>query len=100
MFVYDTVIEAVSDLKKRGFVLDFNLSFDRINSHETPVSLMPTEFIIAEQYRFEGESNPDDEAVVYAIESIHGLKGILVNGYGPSAEQVSGDMVEKLRLKH
>jgi len=34
---------------------------------------------------------------VYAIESKHGHKGILVNGYGPSAEPIGSALVKKLR---
>ena len=100
MFTYDTVLDAVNDLKLRGFAIDFNLRFNEVISHDTPVALLPSEFEIVEFYRFEGDSNPDEEAVVYAIESKHGLKGVLVNGYGISAEEVSGDMVQKLAVKH
>ena len=64
------------------------------------LALAPEEFEITEVYRFEGNSDPADEAVVYAIESRHGQKGILVNGFGISADPVSDEMVEKLRLKH
>ena len=41
-------------------------------------------------YRFEGVSNPDEEAIVYAISSAKfDIKGILVNGYGISADEAS-----------
>jgi hypothetical protein len=36
-------------------------------------------------HRYEGESDPGDEAVVYAIESKKGIKGILVSGFGASS---------------
>jgi hypothetical protein len=100
MFTYDTVSEATSGLKKRGYNIDFNLEFDCINSHELPTPLKPSEFEITEVYRFEGDSDPGDEAVVYAIESKHGQKGVLVNGFGISADAVSDEMIEKLKVKH
>jgi len=44
--------------------------------------LNPEDFIIDKHYRFEGISDPDDEAVVYAISSLkQNLKGVLLNGY-------------------
>lgn len=100
MFSYDTVSEAVNGLKQRGFTIDFNLEEDRISCQKTPVALRPSEFEITEVYRFEGDSNPDDEAVVYAIESRHGLKGVLVNGFGISADTVGEEMVKKLSVRH
>jgi hypothetical protein len=100
MFTYDTVTDAINGLKKRGYTIDFNLDYDCIICHETPISLLPSEFEISEVYRFEGDSDPADEAVVYAIESKHGHKGLLVNGFGISADSISDEMIEKLNLKH
>lgn len=100
MYAYDTVSQAVNGLKERGYSVDFNLEYDCIVCHKTPVSLMPNEFEITEVYRFEGNTDPADEAVVYAIESKHGQKGVLVNGFGPSADSISSDMIQKLTVRH
>ena len=100
MFTYDTVSEAINELKKRGYNVDFNLEFDCINAHELPAPLKASEFEITEVHRFEGNSDPADEAVVYAIESKHGQKGVLVNGFGISADALSDEMIEKLKVKH
>ncbi|HEX4850941.1 MAG TPA: phosphoribosylpyrophosphate synthetase [Puia sp.] len=99
MYTYDTITEAVQGLKKRGYDIDFNLEYDQITCHKTPVTLKPSEFEITEVYRFEGDSDPADEAIVYAIESKKGQKGILVNGFGVSADDASEEMVEKLRVR-
>jgi hypothetical protein len=100
MYTYDTVTEAVNDLKRRGYTIDFNVKFDRIVCHETPISLSPNEFEIVEVHRYEGNSNPSDEEVVYAIESKHGHKGILVDAFGLYSDDVSSELVEKLRVNH
>lgn len=100
MHAYDTLTEAVSDLKKRGYSIDFNLEEDKLICNKTPLALEPKEFEITEVYRFEGDTDPADEAVVYAIESKHGHKGVLVNGYGPAADPMSDEMVKKLAIKH
>ncbi len=96
MISYDTVTEAVNGLKKRGYATDFNLDENCLicNSNKFDVN----EFEIVEVYRFEGNSDPADEAIVYAIESIDGMKGVLVSGYGISAEGMSADMAKKLSL--
>lgn len=99
MFTYDTVAEAVNGLKQRGYTIDFNLEADKICCPSTPLSLKPSDFVITEFHRFEGPSDPADEAVVYAIESKTGAKGLLVTGFGLSAEGIGEEMIEKLTVK-
>ncbi len=96
MYSYDTVTEAVRGLKQRGFDLDFNLKENCIVCHKHKFD--PKDFEIVEVYRFEGNSDPADEAVVYAIESVEGVKGVLVSGYGPSADTMSSEMAKKLQI--
>lgn len=100
MFTYDTVAEAVNGLKQRGYTIDFNLEAGRIFCEKTPLTLTPADFEITEFYRFEGNSDPDDEAVVYAIESKAGARGLLVTGFGISAEGIGEEMIEKLTIRH
>ncbi|MBI2730267.1 MAG: phosphoribosylpyrophosphate synthetase [Sphingobacteriales bacterium] len=100
MFNYDTVTEAIAGLKQRGYTIDFNLEYDCIVCHDTPMSLMPGEFEITEVYRFEGDSDPADEAIVYAIESKHGEKGVLVNAFGIYSDSVSDELIKKLKVQH
>jgi len=100
MHAYDTLSEAVNDLKQRGYNIDFNIEENRLVCTKTPLVLLPEEFEITEVYRFEGNTDPADEAVVYAIESKNGQKGVLVNAYGPDADTLSSGMIEKLRIRH
>jgi hypothetical protein len=98
MYTYDTVSAAVNGLKLRGYTIDFNVEADCISCPDG--HLKPSEFVITEVYRYEGESDPADEAVVYAIESKDGRKGVLVNGFGISADELGEEMVEKLAVRH
>ena len=61
MYTYETVSEAVNDLKKRGFTMDFALDENCIVCHDDQFD--PDNFEIMEVYRFEGDSDPGDEAV-------------------------------------
>jgi hypothetical protein len=96
IYAYDTVSEAIIELRARGYTMDFNLRENCISCNEQAFN--PEDFKIVEVYRYEGDSDPADEAVVYAIESKNGLKGVLVNGYGISAETLSSDMAKKLSM--
>ncbi|MBC7488514.1 MAG: phosphoribosylpyrophosphate synthetase [Cytophagaceae bacterium] len=98
MHSYDTVSEATNDLHKRGFTLDFNLDENCILCNKD--RFHPEDFEIVEFYRFEGQTDPADEAVVYAIEAKNGVKGILVNGYGISAQTMSSELIKKLNFHH
>jgi hypothetical protein len=95
---YDTLSEALTALKSRGYTLDFNLSENCLICAGKPYSV--EEFEITEVYRFEGQTDPADEAILYAIESADGIKGVLVSGYGVSAEGMSAEMAKKLRFHH
>ena len=76
--------------------MDFNLSGNCLVCRDD--KLNTEDFEITEVYRFEGDSDPADEAVVYAIEGNKGHKGVLVNGYGTSAEEISDEMAKKLQI--
>ena len=93
---YETVSQAVNGLKERGYGLDFNLQENCIICQDK--KFKPEDFKIVEVYRFEGNSDPADEAVVYAIESSTGMRGILVNGYGISADDMSSELAKKLSI--
>ncbi|CAM6000906.1 unnamed protein product [Sphagnum balticum] len=101
MYYYETVSHAVSELSKRGYTVNFNLSAGHLSWIEHGINLKPDEFNIDEVYRFEGDTDPGDEMVIYAISSgSKGLKGILVNAFGVYADQLSDELMAKLRQSH
>ncbi len=98
---YDTVTAALTGLKAKGFILDFNIVFDNIKCEEHNICLNPNEFEITDIFRFEGDTNPSDEDVVYAVESKDGkIKGTITSAYGMYADSVSNAMLKKLSIKH
>lgn len=96
---YDTLLEALQDLKKRGFTHDFNIEQDKIYCANLKMYYHPKEFQVVEFYRFEGISDPDDNSIVYAVETSTGDKGVLVDAYG-AYEALSQEMIEKLKIQH
>ena len=94
---YATVSEAVNDLRKQGFTQDFNLEENCITCH--PEKFDHDEFEIVDVYRYEGNTDPADEATVYAIESRSGMKGILVTGYGTATDNMTTEILSKLKMK-
>lgn len=98
-YSYNTLSEALNDLAKRGYVHDFNVQCDAIECKELRLLLKPEDFEIVEFYRFEGISDPGDEETVYAIESSGGVKGVMVNAFGIYSDNVSDEILQKLRIQ-
>jgi hypothetical protein len=96
MYHYATVTQALNELRANGYTLDFNLEENCISCKEGKFNA--DEFEIREVYRYEGESDPGDQATVYGIESHNGIKGILVTGYGAGTETMASKVLEKLKM--
>ena len=96
---YNSLSEAINDLKARGYTEDFNLQPTGVAYPSLNLRWHPEEFTIDEFYRFEGMSNTDDNSIVFAISSRDGVKGVLVDAYGVYAESLSEPMIRKLKIK-
>lgn len=97
---YDTLLQAIDALRRQGYTQDFNLKEDCLWCEVGAINLYPYDFEIDKVFRFFGPSDPDDESILYAISSDRfNLKGIMVNGYGVSADPLTQEMVEKLSEK-
>lgn len=92
MYHYATVSKALQDLADKDFTIDFNLEEDRIKEH-------CDEFEIVEIYRYEGETDPGDEATVYGIKSKDGEKGVFVAGHMAYSEGSAAMMLHNLSIK-
>lgn len=97
---YGTLSQAINKLKlEEGYEFDFNLLDEKIEIKGEDESYHINEFNVDKVLRFEGPSNPDDNAILYAITTDNGRKGVLVDGYGVYGGQVSKAMLDKLNLK-
>jgi hypothetical protein len=97
---YVTLFDTLNGLRKEGYTEDFNLLQDCLECRNGQYKIFSNEFKVDKYFRFEGESNPSDAAILYAISSDrNGLKGVLVNAYGIYSEPVTDDIVEKLQIR-
>lgn len=94
---YNSLLDALNDLKRRGYTLDFNLKPSAVHCAALSLELHPEAFTIDECYRFEGASDPDENSIIYALSSLDGLKGTLTDAYGAYADSMSTAMIEKLK---
>ncbi len=89
-FHYGTVTEAIDNLKQNGFVIDFNLAENENRFYENE------KFEIVDTYRYEGNTDPADGVIVYALQSDAGLKGILVSAYGMYTDYRTTTILNKI----
>jgi hypothetical protein len=98
MKAFETLTEAMADLKSRGYTHDFNLRSDWIECQPLNLQLRPTEFHVDEVHRFEGMTNPADSSILMAIRSSTGVKGLLIDAYGAYADTISPEMAKRLNI--
>ena len=95
-----TLSEVLNILKADGYSVDFNLNDNCLVCHGNALQVYPEDFVVDRHYRFEGDTDPGDAAILYAISSQkHGIKGTLVNGYGLYSDPMSSEMVKTLHDK-
>ena len=97
-FHYATVSEAIDKLRRQGYTIDFNLEENCIVCHGEKFDT--ADFVIADVYRYEGDSDPGDSAAVYALEKKDGtMRGILVTNYGANADTATAETLKRIENK-
>ncbi|MCC3156063.1 hypothetical protein LJ737_02385 [Hymenobacter sp. 15J16-1T3B] len=78
------LVNVEKKLTADGFTADFAVQDGRlcVMGSDKNVSYAPEEVTIVDFYRFEGESNPDDMSILYAIEAHDGTRGTISNAFG------------------
>lgn len=96
----DPMSKKLKELEKEGFNDQFKFIQDKglqsTSSHET---YQPGDLQIIDEFRFEGESNPSDMSILYAIRAKDGTKGTLVNAYGTYADDELGEFIKSVEDK-
>ena len=83
-----SLVNVETKLNKDGFTQDFYVVDGRLQTMDSDSnkSYGPDEVTIVDFYRFEGESNPDDASILYAIEANDGVRGTISSAYNVYAD--------------
>jgi hypothetical protein len=92
MYHYATVSKALDELNEKGFTYDFNL-------HEEDIAKNPNKYEIKHIYRYEGNTDPGDEAIVYGIQSSSGKKGVFVTGFSANSVSEAAEALIQISIK-
>lgn len=81
-----TLVEALDGLRARGYAADFSVTRDSHLRCACGHTVEPADAEVEETHRFEGPSNPDDQAILFGIHCrACDVRGVLVTAYGPTA---------------
>ena len=92
IYHYATVSKALKELKEKGFTIDFNIQESKIINN-------PDDFEIVHIYRYEGQTNPGDEASVFGIKPRTGEKEVFVAGLAAFADKSAAMVLNELNIK-
>ncbi len=78
-----TLVSCINTLTSAGYETQFKIiKGEGLKSLTTEKIYQPGDVRINSFYRFEGESDPADSSILYAIETNTGEKGTLTDAYG------------------
>ena len=72
----------LSKMVRDGYTEDFQITDSGLEALRKHNNYRPEQIQIVNFFRFEGQSDPDDNAILYVIETNDGTKGTLIDAYG------------------
>lgn len=95
-----TLVECINTIQSRGYKTNFiAINGKKIKDEENKL-YSPADVKINTFYRFEGESDPGDSSILYAIETTDGKKGYITNAYGPYADIKVSEFIQGIEEIH
>jgi hypothetical protein len=91
-----TVVEVINRLREKHYIHDFEVSHHKLICKETGECFDAHEVLIDKTFRFEGDSNPDDMSVLFAVTSNSGTKGILLDAFGTYSNADVSEFIKKI----
>jgi hypothetical protein len=83
----NTLTERVNKMTQNGYTDNMKVTKEGLYSTEKDKTYQPEEISIIDFFRFEGQSDPADNAILYVIETEDGCKGMLIDSYGAYADE-------------
>ena len=81
-----TLVSCMNSLLEKGYKENFVMDEKGLKAMESEKTYQPGDIKITDFYRFEGESDPGDNSILYAIETSDGVKGTITDAFGPYAD--------------
>lgn len=93
----ETLSQAMTRLRAAGYVKDFSATPDGdLFCRSCGVGHAPECIEIRETVRFEGDSNPDDQAILFALSYADGCHGQYCAAFGPGTPPADVMVLQRL----
>ena len=93
----ETVLDAVHALEALGYTDQLKIGPDGVRCDACGTQHRPERLVVTHTFRFEGPSDPEEEAIVLGVEYPScGLRGIIVSAYGPEADPELFEVISRL----
>jgi hypothetical protein len=79
-----------------GYDDDFKIADAGLRSLKTEKIYTPEQVHVVNFFRFEGQSDPNDNTIMYVIETDDGLKGTMVDAYGAYADKQVAEFMQQV----
>lgn len=87
MSYMNTLTSVVNKALKEGYTDSMKVTRSGLLDTTKNKTYQPNQIKVVDFYRFEGESDPADNTIMYKIETADGSKGTLIDAYGPYADE-------------
>ena len=94
----NTLSDAIDEFADQGFTEHFGVRGRRLRGLDNGGSFEAHEVVIRGFERFEGVSDPDDMCIVYAVETLTGLRGTLTDAFGVYSSPVISAFVNDVAM--
>lgn len=94
----NSMSECLTYLNQKGYGEQFKVEDGKLVSLSDDKHYDVEDVTAFNFYRFEGITNPDDMEVLYAIETVDGKKGTLVDAYGVYADPDVDEFVKQMEI--
>jgi hypothetical protein len=96
---YMTDLEkCMNKLEDKGYTNQYRLEDGKLRCIGDDKTYLPEDVVAVNFYRFEGISDPDDMSILYAIETVDGSKGTLVDAYGLYADDHVSEFMRHVEI--
>ncbi|MDR6921494.1 MULTISPECIES: hypothetical protein [Chryseobacterium] len=93
-----TLSQVMKTLSERGIHREFRMNENcEMKFENSDTIYKPSDLTILKTYRFEGDSNPDDSAVLYVVRDYAGNRGMIIDSYGADSNYPGEKFDEFLR---
>jgi hypothetical protein len=93
-----TLASCLNSLLASGYDTQFKATKLGLKSLTTEKVYQPEDIKITNFYRFEGESDPGDNAVLYAIQTTNGERGTLTDAYGAYSDAHVANFIKEVEM--